>query len=71
MRYGGHNSWSHRPHALQWQLRDKTGTATHSGNPEGLFDRKDVPMYFALVKEAGGFTAVPFQEWYNFKAIPR
>lgn len=41
---------------------------THKGHLEGGINPDN---YFLLVKDQGGFTAVPLAAWYNFRPPPR
>ncbi|KAL3131962.1 hypothetical protein ABBQ38_007658 [Trebouxia sp. C0009 RCD-2024] len=54
--------------ATPWLLEDHAGTVTHKGHLEGGINPDN---YFLLVKDQGGFTAVPLAAWYNFRPPPR
>ena len=53
-------------------LEDATGSTTFRGNREaGLSGSASGAGYFLLVKEGVNFTAVPVDEWYNFRPVMR
>ncbi|KAL3163425.1 hypothetical protein ABBQ32_009803 [Trebouxia sp. C0010 RCD-2024] len=54
--------------ATPWLLEDHAGNVTHKGHLEGGINPDN---YFLLVKDQGGFTAVPLAAWYNFRPPPR
>jgi hypothetical protein len=55
-----------------WVLEDAKGGATFRGNREaGLSGSASGAGYFLLVKEGANVTAVPVEEWYNFRPIAR
>ena len=55
-----------------WVLDDGKGSLSFRGNREaGLSGSSAGAGYFLLVKEGAGFTAVPVEEWYNFRPVAR
>ena len=55
-----------------WVLEDAKGGTTFRGNREaGLSGSAFGAGYFLLVKEGANVTAVPVEEWYNFRTVAR
>ena len=55
-----------------WVLEDAKGSLSFRGNREaGLSGSSTGAGYFLLVKEGASFTAVPVEEWYNFRPVAR